>query len=44
MGEIKELSPEEFRTMQLLQLDMLVELDRVCRKNDIKYTILVVHY
>ena len=39
MGEIKELSPEEFRTMQLLQLDMLVELDRVCRKNDIKYTI-----
>lgn len=32
MGEIKELSPEEFRTMQLLQLDMLVELDRVCQE------------
>ena len=39
MGEIKELSPEEFRQMQLLQLDMLVELDRVCRENNINYTI-----
>ena len=25
--------------MQLLQLDMLVELDRVCRENNINYTI-----
>lgn len=39
MGEIKVLTPEEFRKMQLLQLDMLVELDRVCRANNIKYTI-----
>ena len=44
MGEIKELSPEEFRQMQLLQLDMLVELDRVCRENNINYTILVEHF
>ena len=39
MGEIKTLSGEEFRRMQLLQLDMIEELDRVCRKNNIKYTI-----
>lgn len=36
---IKELTPEEMRRMQLLELDMLQELDRVCKKNDIKYTI-----
>ena len=35
----KELSPKEFRKMQLLELDMLRELDRVCRDNNIKYTI-----
>ena len=39
MSEVKELTPEEFRKMQLLQLDMLVELDRVCKANDIKYQI-----
>ncbi|NFE74560.1 LicD family protein [Clostridium botulinum] len=39
MGKIKELNKEEFRKMQLLQLDMLVELDRICRANNIKYTI-----
>lgn len=38
MGAI-ELSPKDFRRMQLLELDMLIELDRVCRDNDIKYTI-----
>lgn len=32
-------SQEELRKMQLLQLDMLVEFDRVCRKNDISYAI-----
>lgn len=37
MAEPRKLSPEEFRTMQLLELDMLEELDRVCRKYDIKY-------
>ncbi len=40
MDNIKELTPEELRRMQLLQLDMLAELDRVCRKNKIQYTIL----
>lgn len=39
MGEIKQLTGEEFRKMQLLELDMLKEFDRVCRENDIKYTI-----
>ena len=28
MAEPRKLSPEEFRTMQLLELDMLEELDR----------------
>lgn len=39
MGEVKELNPKEFRTMQLLELDMLVEFDRVCRENNINYCI-----
>lgn len=39
MNEIKYLTPEEFRQMQLLQVDMLKELDRVCRVNNIKYSI-----
>jgi len=30
---------EELRRLQLIELDMLVELDRVCRKNDIPYRI-----
>ena len=39
MAEPRKLSPEEFRTIQLLEPDMLEELDRVCRKYDIKYCI-----
>ncbi len=37
--EVKELSKEEFRKMQLLEVEMLKELDRVCRKNNVRYTI-----
>lgn len=33
------MDPKDARTMQLLQLDMLVEFDRVCRKHDIRYCI-----
>ena len=33
------MPPEDFRKMQLLELDMIVELDRVCRKHDIKYVL-----
>ena len=36
----RELTTEEFRKMQLLELDMLIEFDRVCRKHNIKYSIL----
>lgn len=39
MSKARKLSQEEFRTMQLLELDMLEEMDRVCRKHDIKYCI-----
>lgn len=33
------LTPDEFRRMQLLELDMLCEIDRVCRKHNIKYAL-----
>ena len=36
----KEIKGEDFRRLQLLQLEMLVELDRVCRENNIDYVIL----
>ncbi len=39
MNRAKELTPEQFRKMQLLQLDMLIELDRVCKANGITYQI-----
>lgn len=39
MEKIKELSPEQFRKMQLTELDMLVEFDRVCRNNHINYVL-----
>ena len=35
----KELTPKQFRKMQLTQLDMLVDFDRVCRKHGINYVI-----
>lgn len=35
----KELTPEEFRRMQLTELDMLIEFDRICRKNNITYVL-----
>ena len=39
MAEARELSDEELRQMQLLQLGMVEELDRVCRKHGITYAI-----
>lgn len=39
MSKVKELSPENFRKMQLVELDMLKEFDRVCRKNNINYVL-----
>lgn len=35
----KIIEGEDFRRLQLLQLDMLVEFDRVCKINNIKYQI-----
>ena len=39
MSKAKELSPEQFRRLQLTELDMLAEFDRVCRANSINYVI-----
>ena len=39
MGKIKELSREEFERMHMLQVDMVKELDRVCRANNINYVL-----
>lgn len=33
------MTPDQLRKMQLTELDMLVEFDRVCRKYNIKYII-----
>lgn len=35
--DIKTISGEDFRRLQLLELEMLVEFDRVCRKHNISY-------
>ena len=34
-----ELTPDILRQMQLIQLECLTELDRICRKHNIKYSI-----
>ena len=39
-AQLRKLTPDEFRKMQLLELDMLVEFDRVCRENNINYVII----
>ena len=38
-GIPKEMTSEELRKLQLLELDILKEVDRICRKNQIKYSI-----
>lgn len=35
----RELTSDELRRMQILELGMLAEFDRVCKKHNIKYTI-----
>ena len=32
-----ELTQEQLRKLQLTELEMLVEFDRICRKNNIHY-------
>lgn len=35
-----KMPPDDLRKLQLIQLDMLKEVDRVCKKNNIKYCII----
>ena len=37
MSHEKVIQAEKFRQMQLLQLDMIAELDKVCRNHGIKW-------
>lgn len=39
MSEIIELSQDELKNLRLIELEMLVELDRICKKNNIKYSL-----
>ncbi len=39
MQERKIIAGDDFRKLQLLELDMLVEMDRVCKANNITYQI-----
>ena len=38
MEEVR-YTPEELRQLQLIELEMIVEVDRICRKNNIKYSL-----
>ena len=37
--EIRSYTPEKLRALQLVELEMLAELDRICRKHEIQYII-----
>ena len=37
MSDIVELTKEQLRQLQLIDLEMMIEVDRICRKNGIKY-------
>ncbi|WP_379138026.1 phosphorylcholine transferase LicD [Paenibacillus sp. sgz500958] len=36
----KTMPPEDLRKLQLIQLEMLLEVDRICKKRDIQYCII----
>lgn len=38
-AEKKVMPPEDLRKLQLIELEMLLEVDRICRKNEIQYFI-----
>ena len=38
--QIKPLSGKKLRILQLTELELLLEFDRICRKNGIRYTII----
>ena len=33
----KDLNEEELKKLQKIELEMLIEIDRICKKNQIKY-------
>ncbi len=35
-----ELTPEQLRQLQMIELEMLIEVDRICKKHEIKYNII----
>ncbi len=39
IGKNRTLTQSELRKLQLIQLEMLVEVDRICKKNNISYNI-----
>ena len=39
MEQIMEMDAGTLRKMQMIELELLVEIDRICRKNDIKYNL-----
>ncbi|MCI9081052.1 MAG: LicD family protein [Lachnospiraceae bacterium] len=39
MSKKVELSSEDLRTLQLIELEMIVEVDRICRNNGIQYSL-----
>lgn len=39
MSEIVKLSEEDLRQLQLIELEMVAEVDRICRKNNIQYSL-----
>lgn len=39
MEGVKEMDSITLRKMQLIELELLVEIDRICRKNGIKYNL-----
>ncbi len=39
-GQYKTMPPDDLRKMQLIQLEMLLEFDRICKKIDIQYSII----
>lgn len=38
--QYKPMPPEDLRQLQLIQLEMLLEVDRICKKRNIKYCII----
>ena len=40
MDNTLELCPDQLRKLQMVLLDMMSEVDRICRKHDIKYTMI----